>query len=546
MKSQQATSRNRSLALMLILLVVLLVGLPVLLLLITLAPSDSAEWVERHHLLLDGNLQQSWLYTLTVALAACTVASLIAIPTAFVAVRSDPLIRGILVTFGVLPLAIPAFATAGLARDLVGDNGLMALASMLPKPIAPRDLLLILVYAWHFLPLILLSLIAGLSRIDRKLSETAANLGAGSFLIWRRIILPLTTPSFILGAGLMALKIIEDVGTPLILGVDQMLAPQILSQLRETSVADHLLANQVLLLLLMAVLIAALAWPALLPNGDNGGPIDTTRWSRHPLSFSFAFGLTVSIAALAVAPYIWLLNKARDINIDWSTLTSSFGSTIGLSNTLIAALAGGMLLMLLGGLSIASTRYQGWQGRLARLATGAVFALPGVILAIAYQHLQPWIGGFAGFAWIALVLTVTFKHLPLVTHLFANRLVSTPAKPTEMTHNFEWTTRIGLWLRTHAAIIAGLLIFGITAMLFELSAALVLITHEPPPLAMALFHELQNPGGPIAATTLTLWLGLAIFIGLGSTLALARPNPRTGQRQTKKRAADKPPMAESP
>ncbi len=544
MKRQQATSSTRALALMLVVLVGLLVGLPVLLLLITLSPGDSAAWVERHRLLLDGGLQQSWLYTLTVALAACVIASLVAIPAAFVAVRGDPLIRRTLITFGILPLAMPAFATAGLARDYFGGDGITAWAAMLPGPISPQDIMLTLVYAWHFLPLILLSLIAGLSRIDRKLSESAANLGASGFLILRRITLPLVTPSFILGAGLMMLKIIEDVGTPLILGVDHMLAPQILLQLSETSLADHLLANQLLLLLLMAVLITVFAWPALLPNGDNAEPADTCRWPRHPLTFTLAFGLTVSVSALVIAPYAWLLNKVRDANIDWPTLASSFGPEISLNGTLIAALGSGTMLALLGGLAITSMHQHGWQNRLARFTVAAIFALPGVMLAIAYQNLQTWIGDVAVFAWIALVFTVALKHLSLVPHLFANRPVG---KPADLAYKLGWIAYTArLWLPAHAATIFGLLILGFTAMLLELSAALVLITQAPPPLAMALFQELQSPGGPIAGTTLTLWLVVAILIGLGGTLASLRPSAQPRTHQTKKRATDKPAAAENP
>ena len=65
----------------------------------------------------------------------------------------------------------------------------------------------------------------------RNPRRTSAQAG---FRLFRRIVFPLAMPGYLAGAALVFLKVFDDVGTPLVLNVTNMLAPQ--AYLRITSI----------------------------------------------------------------------------------------------------------------------------------------------------------------------------------------------------------------------------------------------------------------------------------------------------------------------
>ena len=91
----------------------------------------------------------------------------------------------------------------------------------------------ILVQSIHYFPFILINLSASLRNIDRSMEESAQNLGAHGLRLFRRIVFPLAMPGYVAGAALVFIKVFDDLGTPLLLNVNNMLAPAGLS-------ADHL------------------------------------------------------------------------------------------------------------------------------------------------------------------------------------------------------------------------------------------------------------------------------------------------------------------
>ena len=63
-----------------------------------------------------------------------------------------------------------------------------------------------------------------LANIDSAMEESAQNLGASGFRLFRRIVFPLAMPGYLAGAALVFLKVFDDVGTPLVLNVTNILA----------------------------------------------------------------------------------------------------------------------------------------------------------------------------------------------------------------------------------------------------------------------------------------------------------------------------------
>jgi len=84
----------------------------------------------------------------------------------------------------------------------------------------------LLVETVHLFPMMTLSILDALARVDPSLEEAAEGMGASGWRRFRDVTLPLTTPGYISGALLVFIWTFADFVTPLVLGVQDLLAPQ--------------------------------------------------------------------------------------------------------------------------------------------------------------------------------------------------------------------------------------------------------------------------------------------------------------------------------
>src|SRR5215468_2818538 len=84
----------------------------------------------------------------------------------------------------------------------------------------------VLVETLHLFPMITLNVVDALGKIDPSLEEAAESVGARGWRKFMTVTLPLTTPGYIAGALLVFIWTFSDFATPLILGVQDLLAPQ--------------------------------------------------------------------------------------------------------------------------------------------------------------------------------------------------------------------------------------------------------------------------------------------------------------------------------
>ena len=515
MIERQETSWKRGgLALVMLAVLSLLVIMPLTVLFGGILPGDATELEPLRELLRSAPVQHAILRTFAVAMLACGLASLIAIPLAFAAVRAGKPARIMIQIFGFLPLTMPPFVGAAVLRNFT-DALAQADATQWLSALNIRGshLALILIFALHYLPFILFSLMAGLMRIDRSLSESARNLGASRLFVWHRITLPLATPAYVIGASLMVLRIFEDVGTPLMLGIEGMLAPQIVLHSEIGDLSDPVLGISALVLLAASIVITLLAWSAL------ADPLAATgkECGRQPAQWRGGFGgaaITLAVLSglgmLALGPHLWLV--LMSVTTAWSDSLmplaldpGSYGRLLraalpGLKTTLAYAAAAGMLTLLLGGVFGSLTRSPGPISRITRLATTSLFAVPGLVLALAYARTQdmldPQLSGWPGLAWLALILVVALKQLPLAQHLVARRLRTLHSGELDSARSLGASgisTGLRIGLPSITAVLAAIFLLGSTAALVELSAVLLLIQDPDAPLALSLFQSMLSP-----------------------------------------------------
>jgi iron(III) transport system permease protein len=170
----------------------------------------------------------------SLVLAAATVAtsSVLGIAIALLLVRYDFRGRDLFSYLTIIPIISPPLVGVLGFTFILGRAGTVNVLLMdWLDMLRPVNFLygvhgVVLVETLHLFPMITLNVVDALGKIDPSLEEAAESVGARG---WRKlwsITLPLTTPGYVAGALLVFIWTFSDFATPLVLGVQDLLAPQ--------------------------------------------------------------------------------------------------------------------------------------------------------------------------------------------------------------------------------------------------------------------------------------------------------------------------------
>ena len=344
--------------------------------------------------------------SLYVAAMSVVVASLIAMPLAYFTTRFNFGGAILIQTLGVVPLIMPPFVGAVAMQLLFGDNGSVNL--LLDEwfgftiPFMEGLNGVILVESIHYFPFILINLSAALNNIDRAMEESAQNLGASGLRLFRRIVFPLAMPGYVAGAALVFVKVFDDLGTPLLLNVNNMLAPQAYLRITSIGISDPM--GYVISVILVVFSLFAL-WVSLLALQGQGLRDGAEGRRRPDEARSAPLGegrrlrlIVIFILLLVLSPHIGLLLLSFGTVWSFSVLPDAytlehyvemFGSASQyITNTLLYAGLAALFDVILGTAIAYMVWRTGMPGRkwLDYGATAAL-AMPGVVLGIGYLRI---------------------------------------------------------------------------------------------------------------------------------------------------------------
>ena len=185
-----------------------------------------------HEFFTDRYYLRSLWNSLVLGVAAVVTTSVIGIAVAFLIVRYDFPWRNLFAYLTMLPLILPPLVGVLGFVFILGRAGTVNVWLMdwlhLERPINFMYGMqgVLLVETVHLFPLMTLSILDAMSKVDPSLEEAAQGMGAKG---WRRfwdVTLPLTTPGYISGALLVFIWTFADFVTPLVVGVQDLLAVQ--------------------------------------------------------------------------------------------------------------------------------------------------------------------------------------------------------------------------------------------------------------------------------------------------------------------------------
>ena len=487
--------------------------------------------------------RESFLNSIYVAGGAVLLASLISIPLAYFTTRFNFGGAVLIQTLGIVPLIMPPFVGAVAMLLLFGENGSVNLLVDewfgFTIPFMEGLNGVILVEAIHYFPFILINLSAALLNIDSAMEESAQNLGASGTRLFRRIVFPLAMPGYVAGASLVFLKVFDDLGTPLLLNINNMLAPQAYLRISSIGISDPM--GYVISVILVVFSLFSL-WVSFLAlkNKDyatvqkGGGGLmkrDLRPWEKIG-----CYAVIILILLMVLSPHIGLALLSFGTVWSYSVLPDAYTfahygnvfrtATQYISNTLLYAGLAALIDVVLGTAIAYIVWRTGLIGRkwLDYIAMGAV-AVPGVVLGIGYlrtfvEFNVPIIDKPLSSWWVIIVIALVIRRLPYALRACMAGLQQVSIMLEEAAENLgakktRTVRRIVVPLMS-GGIMAGFIISFATASV-ELSATIMLVSAESDaPLAYGIYEFMQSAAGrgPGAALGIVavLIVGIATYI----------------------------------
>ena len=488
--------------------------------------------------------RQSFFNSFYVSALSVVVATVIALPLAYITTRFNFSGSILIQSLGFIPLIMPPFVGAVAMQLIFGRNGTINLLLRdhfgITIPFMEGLNGVILVQSIHYFPFILINLSASLRNIDRSMEEAAQNLGAHGLRLFRRIVFPLATPGYVAGAALVFIKVFDDLGTPLLLNVNNMLAPQ--AYLRITSVGLNDPMGYVISVILVAFSILSLWASFLVMRGKDyatvqkggGGLAKRDLALREKI---LAYGVVLFILLIVLSPHIGLLLLSFGTIWSFAPLPDGYtlanyvrmweGSQQYVMNTLLYAGIAATLDVIIGTAIAYIVLRTGIAGRkwLDYMATAAL-AVPGVVLGIGYlrtfQNVDvPLVGKPLASWWVIIAIALMIRRLPYALRACMAALQQVSLALEEAAESlgagkFRTIRRIVVPLMA-GGILAGFVTSFATAAV-ELSATIMLVSNDrDSPLAYGIYLFMQTPSGRGAGAALGVLA--VVIVALGTVLS---------------------------
>lgn len=465
---------------------------------------------------------ESFWNSLYVAAMSVVVATLFALPLAYFTTRFE--FRGAILvqTLGIVPLIMPPFVGAVAMQLLFGRNGSVNLLLEewfgINVPFMEGLNGVIFVESIHYFPFILINLSASLYNIDRAMEESAQNLGAHGLRLFRRIVFPLAMPGYVAGASLVFIKVFDDLGTPLLLNVNNLLAPQAYLRISSIGITDpmgYVISVILVGLSLLAMWVAALALRGKDYSTEQRGGGGLAKRQMRPWEAVLSYAVIGLILLLVLSPHIGL--TLLSVGTIWSYSVMPDAYTVAhylevfeqspqfVTNTLLYASLAALIDVIIGTAIAYLVLRTGLAGRKwLDYAAMAALAVPGVVLGIGYLRtfygLQvPWNGEPLASWWVMLVIALSVRRLPYALRACTAGMQQLSVALEEAAENLgagKLTTvrRIVVPLMI-GAIVAGFVTSFATAAV-ELSTTIMLVSRESDaPLAYGLYIFMQSAAG---------------------------------------------------
>lgn len=496
--------------------------------------------------------RESFWNSFYVASISVVVATVIALPLAYITTRFNFSGSVLIQSLGFIPLIMPPFVGAVAMQLIFGRNGTvnLLLRDHLGFDVPFMEGLngVILVSSIHYFPFILINLAASLRNIDRSMEEAAQNLGSHGMRLFRRIVFPLAMPGYIAGAALVFIKVFDDLGTPLLLDVNNMLAPQAFLRISSIGISDPM--GYVISVILVLFSILSLWTSFLFMRGKDYATVQKggggmAKRNLKPSEKVLAYGVVIFILLLVLSPHIGLALLSFGTIWSYAPLPDAYtfqnyvdmwqSSRTFIVNTLLYAGIAATLDVIVGTAIAYIVLRTGIFGRkgLDYLATAAL-AVPGVVLGIGYlrtfHSVQiPFMDEPLANWWVIIALALMIRRLPYALRACMAALQQVSVALEEAAESLGATKRRTIYRVVMPLMKGGMLAGFVTSFAtaaVELSATIMLVSsNDDAPLSYGIYLFMQTPSGRGVGAALGIVAVILVAAGtVASQFAIERNN----------------------
>ncbi|MGE7983513.1 ABC transporter permease [Solibacillus sp. NPDC093137] len=465
------------------------------------------------------NLEALWnsFYISIISVICCAV---VGVMMAFLLERYDFPGRRLLSILVLVPMALPPLVGVLSFTFLYGESGIFPrlfqqMFQLEDVPFALKGIWgVIVVHTFTMYTYFYLTASAAIKGLDPSLEEAATSLGASRIRVWRKIILPMLTPSLIASSLLVFMVSMASYTAPLMFGVERTMTMQIYLS-RTNGNLDMAATQSTILSFVSITFLLIMRWYQNRRNYQNlskGVSVHRSEVSSKPLKYlavalSFIGTLILIMPILVlilisfskdgawtiqILPTEYTLDHYKALFTDertwrpiWNSLQMGFIATVG--NIIFGVAAAYAMVRL------------SFKGKTALdILITIPWALPGTVVAVnliaafstesAFTFNQVLIGSF----WI-LPLAYFIRHLPLVFR-------STSASLMQLDQSVEEASRsLGAsWWYTFRRIVIPLTLSGVLAgtllafvqSIGEFVASILIYNTSTIPLSVAIFQKL--------------------------------------------------------
>jgi len=379
---------------------------------------------------------RSFWNSMVLGVSAVITTSVIGVAVAFLIVRYDFPYRNLFSYLTMLPMILPPLVGVMGFVFILGRAGTVNILLMdwfgLNKPINFMYGMqgVLLVETVHLFPLMTLSILDSLAKVDPSLEEAAQGMGAKG---WRRfwdVTLPLMTPGYVSGALLVFIWTFADFITPLVVGVQDLLAVQ--AYLNIVQFVDRRLFRMgivisALLVILAIIFVLAARQYVAIKDYSSLAYSRVERRRLGPVKRWLAVGFLATLLGVSFAPQVGVLLAA--VGRGWSLTpfpvhySLEFFQAVSIEtpkfivNSFMFTGIAVALCLLIGvpmAWILARTRAPG-RGAMDALTT-LILAIPGTAVGIAYirafNYPLPFIDVPLTSMWLILPLVLAVRRLP--------------------------------------------------------------------------------------------------------------------------------------
>jgi len=491
---------------------------------------------------------------LTLASVTTALCLVVAVPLAAIRTRWRFVGSGLLGALVLVPLILPPFVGALSIRRLLSQAGTLNLmlerVGLLDGPLQSWPdwlgsgfVAVVVLQVLHLFPILYLNASAALANVDPAAVQAARNLGAGPVRAFFRVTLPLIRPGLFAGGTIVFIWSFTDIGTPLIVGYNQLIPVTVFQDLSQAEVSPKtyslvfvMLSTAVALYVLGKFVFgrgasAEASKASVASETRRLGPVGTLgAWLLFLVVIAAALMPHVGVVLTALAgrwintilPGSYTLAHLRFVVTNPATYRSILNSLMYAGTSTTVDLVLGCIAAWL----LIRSRIRG-RGALDGLCM-LPLAVPGLILAAGYvamtapgsplEAIGPHRNPF-----VILVIAYAVRRLPFVVRGVSAGLQQVPVAMEEAGQNLgatRWrvTLRITLPLVAANVIAAGVLTLAFA--MLEVSDSLILAQlREHYPISKAIFYHARRGAGE--ADSIASALGVYGMLLLGGTFAAA-------------------------